>query len=170
MYLINYIYFKGKWEIPFDPKETKEDQFHVDDNTTVPVQMMYKEDDFHVFHDEEISTHVLQLHYNESVSMMLVLPEKGLQGLEEVVCKNHLRKWIRSVEKSKYKVFVPKLSLKTSYQLKDILSEMGITDILGGPQTSVEYQKKGIWLYLRLFTRLPWTWMRLEQQRPRRRE
>uniref|UniRef100_A0A0E9U6G7 Thyroxine-binding globulin n=1 Tax=Anguilla anguilla TaxID=7936 RepID=A0A0E9U6G7_ANGAN len=85
MYLINYIYFKGKWEIPFDPKETKEDQFHVDDNTTVPVQMMYKEDDFHVFHDEEISTHVLQLHYNESVSMVLVLPEKGLQGLEEVV-------------------------------------------------------------------------------------
>uniref|UniRef100_A0A0E9Y087 Serpin domain-containing protein n=1 Tax=Anguilla anguilla TaxID=7936 RepID=A0A0E9Y087_ANGAN len=31
MYLINYIYFKGKWEIPFDPKATKEDQFHVDD-------------------------------------------------------------------------------------------------------------------------------------------
>uniref|UniRef100_A0A0E9RD28 Serpin domain-containing protein n=1 Tax=Anguilla anguilla TaxID=7936 RepID=A0A0E9RD28_ANGAN len=27
MYLINYIYFKGKWEIPFDPKDTKEDQF-----------------------------------------------------------------------------------------------------------------------------------------------
>ncbi|XP_035235554.1 alpha-1-antitrypsin-like protein CM55-SI isoform X2 [Anguilla anguilla] len=129
MYIINYIYFKGKWEIPFDPKETKEDQFHVDDNTTVPVQMMYKKDYFHVFHDEEISTHVLQLHYNESVSMMLVLPEKGLQGLEEVVCKNHLRKWIKSVKKRKYKVFVPKLSLKTSYKLKEILSGIGITDI-----------------------------------------
>uniref|UniRef100_A0A0E9WQA4 Thyroxine-binding globulin n=1 Tax=Anguilla anguilla TaxID=7936 RepID=A0A0E9WQA4_ANGAN len=129
MYLINYIYFKGKWEIPFDPKETKENKFHVDDNTTVLVQMMYEENDFHVFHDEEISTHVLQLHYNESVSMMLVLPEKGLEGLEEVVCKNHLRKWIRSVKKRKYMVHVPKVSLKTSYQLKDILSGMGITDI-----------------------------------------
>uniref|UniRef100_A0A0E9RZ65 Thyroxine-binding globulin n=1 Tax=Anguilla anguilla TaxID=7936 RepID=A0A0E9RZ65_ANGAN len=61
--------------------------------------------------------------------MMLVLPEKGLQGLEEVVCKNHLRKWIKSVKKRKYKVFVPKLSLKTSYKLKEILSGMGITDI-----------------------------------------
>ncbi|XP_035235556.1 alpha-1-antitrypsin-like isoform X2 [Anguilla anguilla] len=129
MYIINYIYFKGKWEIPFDPKKTVEDNFHVDDKTTVPVQMMYAKDDFHVFHDKEISTHVLQLHYNESVSMMLVLPEKGLQGLEEVVCKNHLWKWIQSVRKRKYIVHVPKLSLKTSYQLKAILSEMGITDI-----------------------------------------
>ncbi|KAJ8262917.1 hypothetical protein COCON_G00153740 [Conger conger] len=99
MYIINYIYFKGKWEIPFDPKATKEHDFHVDDKTTVSVPMMYEEGGFYIYHDEDISTHVLQLHYNESVSMMLVLPEKGLQGLEEVVCKNHLRKWIRSVEK-----------------------------------------------------------------------
>ncbi|XP_061116603.1 hibernation-specific plasma protein HP-55-like [Conger conger] len=131
MYIINYIYFKGKWEIPFDPKATKEHDFHVDDKTAVSVPMMYEEDYFHVYHDEDISTHVLQLHYNESVSMMLVLPEKGLQGLEEVVCKNHLQKWIRSVGKKKYQVYVPKLSLKTSYQLKEILSEMGITDIFG---------------------------------------
>ena len=89
----------GKWEIPFDPKKTKERDFHVDDKTTVPVQMMYEENDFHVFRDEGISTDVLQLHYNESVSMMLVLPQKGLQGLEEVVCKNHLKKWIESVDK-----------------------------------------------------------------------
>ncbi|XP_061116619.1 alpha-1-antiproteinase 2-like [Conger conger] len=131
MYLINYIYFKGKWEIQFNPKATKDHDFHVDDKTTVSVSMMHKKDDFHVYHDEDIYTHVLQLHYNESVSMMLVLPEKGLQGLEEVVCKNHLQKWIRSVEMKTYSVYVPKLSLKTSYQLKEILSEMGITDIFG---------------------------------------
>ncbi|XP_061116616.1 alpha-1-antitrypsin-like protein CM55-SI [Conger conger] len=131
LYLINYIYFKGKWEIPFDRFETRKQNFHVDDETTVSVPMMHKEEDFHVYHDEDISTHVLQLHYNESVSMMLVLPEKGLRGLEEVVCKNHLKKWIASVKKKVYQVYVPKLSLKTSYELKEILSEMGITDIFG---------------------------------------
>uniref|UniRef100_A0A0E9VAR7 Uncharacterized protein n=1 Tax=Anguilla anguilla TaxID=7936 RepID=A0A0E9VAR7_ANGAN len=41
--------------------------------------------------------------------MMLVPPEKGLQGLEEVVCKNHLWKWIQSVRKRKYIVHVPRL-------------------------------------------------------------
>ncbi|KAJ8285173.1 hypothetical protein GJAV_G00023130 [Gymnothorax javanicus] len=129
MYLINYIYFKGKWDIPFDPKETKEDQFHIDDKTSVSVQMMHEEDYFHVFHDEESSAHVLQLHYNESVSMMLVLPEKGLKSLEEELGRPNLKKWVTSTKKSKYSVFVPKLSLKTSYQLKEVLSGMGITDI-----------------------------------------
>ncbi|XP_036383079.1 alpha-1-antitrypsin-like isoform X2 [Megalops cyprinoides] len=129
MYLLSYIYFKGEWEIPFDPDSTQEDTFHIDDKTTVPVQMMAEQNFFHVYHDKEISTHVLQMHYNESVSMMLVLPEKGLKELEKVACKDHLRKWIRSVEKKKYKVFVPKLSIKTKYQLKEILIEMGITDI-----------------------------------------
>ncbi|KAJ8285171.1 hypothetical protein GJAV_G00023110 [Gymnothorax javanicus] len=129
MYLINYIYFKGKWDIPFDPKDTKEDQFHVDDKTTVPVQMMYKEEDFFVFHDEESSADVLQLNYNESVSMMLVLPEKGLKDLEEVVCRHNLEKWVRSVERRTHKIYVPKLSLKASYELKEVLSGMGITDI-----------------------------------------
>ncbi|KAJ8285175.1 hypothetical protein GJAV_G00023150 [Gymnothorax javanicus] len=129
MYLINYIYFKGKWDIPFDPKKTEEAEFHVDDKTNVPVQMMHEDDFFHVFHDEESSADGLQLHYNESVSMMLVLPKKGLKSLEDVICRHHLRKWIRSVRERKYKVYVPKLSLKTSYQLEDILPGMGITDI-----------------------------------------
>ncbi|XP_061116796.1 alpha-1-antitrypsin-like [Conger conger] len=129
MYIINYIYFKGKWQIPFDPKATKEHDFHVDDKTNVSVPMMYGEDYFNAYQDEDVS--FLQLQYNESVAMMLLLPEKGLQGLEEVVCKNHLQKWKTSMEKKKYQVYVPKLSLKTSYQLKEILSEMGITDIFG---------------------------------------
>ncbi|XP_061116598.1 hibernation-specific plasma protein HP-55-like [Conger conger] len=100
MYIINYIYFKGKWQIPFDPKATKEHDFHVDDKTTVSVPMMYEEDYFHVYQDEDIS--ILQLH-----------------------------KWIRSVAMMNYQVYVPKLSLKTSYELKEILPEMGITDIFG---------------------------------------
>ncbi|KAJ8285172.1 hypothetical protein GJAV_G00023120 [Gymnothorax javanicus] len=129
MCLINYIYFKGKWDIPFDPKETKKDQFHVDDKTTVPVQMMYQEFGFLVFHDEESSADVLQLYFDDSVSMMLVLPEKGLKDLEEVVSRSHLEKWVRSVTRRKYRIYVPKLSLKSSYQLKEILSGMGITDI-----------------------------------------
>ncbi|KAG9329592.1 hypothetical protein JZ751_003573 [Albula glossodonta] len=129
MYLINYIYFKGKWAIPFNPDNTQEDTFHIDENTSVPVQMMIEEDNFHVCYDEDISTHVLQLHYNESVAMVLALPEKGLKHLEEVVCRDHLRKWLRSVEETKYKVHVPKLSIETSYQLKDVLPDMGITEM-----------------------------------------
>ncbi|XP_036383081.1 serine protease inhibitor 2.1-like [Megalops cyprinoides] len=129
MYLVSYIHFKGKWEIPFSPTLTKEDTFHLDDKTTVPVQMMTMEDLMSAHHDEETSTHVLRLDYNESVSMLLVLPEKGMKELDKVICRAYLRKWMRSRMTRRYKVFVPKLSLKTSYKLKEVLKEMGITDI-----------------------------------------
>ncbi|KAI1900469.1 hypothetical protein AGOR_G00050260 [Albula goreensis] len=129
MYLISYIYFKGEWEIPFSSFLTKTEDFHVDDHTTVPVEMMVQERDFPVYYDEAISTHVLQLHYKGSASMLLVLPEKGLQGLEEVVCRKHFRKWMRSLTERTYTVHVPKLSIETSYQLKEVLYGMGITDI-----------------------------------------
>ncbi|KAG9354404.1 hypothetical protein JZ751_001113 [Albula glossodonta] len=129
MYLISYIYFKGEWEIPFSSFLTKTEDFHVDDHTTVPVEMMVQERNFPVYHDEAISTHVLQLHYKGSASMLLVLPEKGLQGLEEVVCRKHFRKWMRSLTERTYTVHVPKLSIETSYQLKEVLYGMGITDI-----------------------------------------
>ncbi|XP_021476736.2 alpha-1-antitrypsin isoform X2 [Oncorhynchus mykiss] len=129
MYLLSYIYFKGKWEIPFDSKDTKEDTFHVDDNTTVPVQMMSVKKRFSVYYDQEISTSILQLHYNESVSMMLALPEKGLASLEEAIGQNHITKWHRWMKAREYQVYVPKMSVTTTYSLKDVLSGMGMPDI-----------------------------------------
>ncbi|XP_029573488.1 alpha-1-antitrypsin [Salmo trutta] len=129
MYLLSFIYFKGKWEIPFNPEDTKEDTFHVDENTTVPVQMMSMMKRFSVYYDQEISTSILHLRYNDSVSMMLVLPEKGLASLDEVICLNHITKWHRWKKAKEYHVYVPKLSITTTYSLKDILSGIGMPDI-----------------------------------------
>uniref|UniRef100_A0A0E9XML9 Thyroxine-binding globulin n=2 Tax=Anguilla anguilla TaxID=7936 RepID=A0A0E9XML9_ANGAN len=129
MYLINYIYFKGKWEVPFKPESTLEMPFFVDNTTTVQVPMMIEKNHFNVYYDTEISTHVLQLHYNDSVSMLLLLPEDGLQKLEEVICRKHVAKWLKWMKKKEYKVYVPKFSITTSYSLKDVLTGMGMPDI-----------------------------------------
>ncbi|KAJ8380731.1 hypothetical protein SKAU_G00015090 [Synaphobranchus kaupii] len=68
MYLINYIYFKGKWEMPFHPESTLEMPFFVNNTTTVTVPMMKENKKISVYYDAEIATHILQLHYNESVN------------------------------------------------------------------------------------------------------
>ncbi|KAI4872860.1 hypothetical protein NFI96_019111, partial [Prochilodus magdalenae] len=129
MYLLSYIYFKGKWIMPFDPVSTHQGDFHVDNDTTVPVQMMYMKNMLDAYHDQQLSTHVLCLHYNDSFSMMLALPERGLSSLEETVSPQHIAKWLRSMENREHKIFVPKLSLKTSYSLKDLLTGMGMADM-----------------------------------------
>ncbi|XP_062398708.1 serine protease inhibitor A3N-like [Sardina pilchardus] len=129
MYLVSYIYFKGKWEIPFDPEKTKDGLFKVNDTKRVPVKMMTKMDRYDLYRDYELSTTVLRLPYTKSVSMMLLLPDKGLTGLEDVVCPDHVAKWHRWMKERYVVVSIPKLSIETSYSLRNLLSGMGMADI-----------------------------------------
>uniref|UniRef100_W5UJY6 Thyroxine-binding globulin n=1 Tax=Ictalurus punctatus TaxID=7998 RepID=W5UJY6_ICTPU len=129
MYLLSYIYFKGKWSVPFKPKHTREAQFHVDEETTVPVQMMFVKDDFYSYYDHQLSVRVLRLNYNDSFSMILALPDKNVTLLEEAVCPHHITKWQKWMSERNYGIYLPKLSLKTSYSLNSILSEMGFKDM-----------------------------------------
>ncbi|XP_056313845.1 serine protease inhibitor 2.1-like isoform X1 [Danio aesculapii] len=134
MFLLTYIYFKGKWDKPFNPQKTSEDTFHIDDKTTVPVQMMHQYEYLKVYYDAELSTKVLCLDYNDSFSMFLAVPNvhmgrKTIKDLEMTISRQHIEKWRRSVSERLVDIYVPKLSLKTSYSLKDILKGMGIADM-----------------------------------------
>ncbi len=40
MYLINAIYFKGSWTFRFDPSDTRDEPFHLDDGSTRTVPLM----------------------------------------------------------------------------------------------------------------------------------
>jgi len=130
MYLISYIYYKGKWATPFDPELTRVDTFTVDGTTKVPVQMMNMEERFDTYYDQAINTSVLHLPFKNSYSMLLLLPDE-MATLENVVCPNHVTKWLKGMRSRTYDVYVPKFSIKTSYSLKDVLIEMGMTDMFG---------------------------------------
>ncbi|KAF1389795.1 hypothetical protein PFLUV_G00077240 [Perca fluviatilis] len=132
MYLISYIYYKGKWATQFDPELTEQDDFNLDENTKIPVDMMNLEDRFHTHHDHELNTTVLQLPFNSSYSMLLMLPD-AMATLENGISPNHVTKWLKAMMTPRsYNVYIPKFSIKTSYNLNDVLSEMGMTDMFGG--------------------------------------
>jgi len=133
MYLVTFIYYKGKWQTPFDPKDTRADVFHVDEQNQVPVQMMNMEDQFDVYIDQQVHTTVLRLPFNSSSSMLLMLPDAGtgLAELEEHICPMHLAKWLNWMKPRKYNLFIPKFSIKTKMNLNDVLRQMGITDVFG---------------------------------------
>ncbi|KAF1389818.1 hypothetical protein PFLUV_G00077490 [Perca fluviatilis] len=131
MYLISYIYYKGKWATPFDPKLTKQDDFNVDENTKVPVLMMNLEDDFYTYHDDQLNTTVLQLPFTSSYSMLLMLPDV-MATLENAICPKLVTKWLKAMmTPRRHEVYIPKFSIKSSYNLNDVLSEMGMTDLFG---------------------------------------
>ncbi|XP_040897355.1 serine protease inhibitor 2.1-like [Toxotes jaculatrix] len=130
MYLISYIYFKGKWQIPFSPDLTRNDEFNVDENTKVPVQMMNMEDNIDIYYEQAINTSVLHLPFNSSHSMLLLLPD-NMTRLENTICPAHVTKWLKWMKSRRYDIYVPKFSIKSSYKLNDVLTEMGMTDMFG---------------------------------------
>ncbi|XP_029295945.1 serpin A3-5-like [Cottoperca gobio] len=130
MYLLSYIYYKGKWATPFDAKRTKEDTFMVDDSTEVPVQMMNMEERLDTYYDQGINTSVLNLPFNSTYSMLLMLPD-DMATLENVICPGHVTKWLKWMKPRKYNIYLPKFSIKTSYRLNDVMTEMGMTDMFG---------------------------------------
>ncbi|XP_047447216.1 alpha-1-antiproteinase-like [Mugil cephalus] len=130
MLLLSYIYYKGKWATPFDPEETVDGEFNVDENTKVPVKMMHKDARVDIYYDQPINTSVLHLPFNSSYSMLLLLPG-DMAALEAAIEPAHVTKWLRWKKPRQYEIYVPKFSIKSSYKLKGLLTEMGMTNMFG---------------------------------------
>ncbi|XP_021034836.1 serine protease inhibitor A3M [Mus caroli] len=132
MVLVNYIYFKGKWKISFDPQDTLESDFYLDEKRSVTVPMMkMKFLTTRHFRDEELSCSVVELKYTGNASALFILPDQGrMQQVEASLQPETLRKWWKSLKTRKIgELYLPKFSISTDYSLKDILPELGIKEI-----------------------------------------
>ncbi|XP_044520508.1 alpha-1-antiproteinase-like [Gracilinanus agilis] len=129
--LVNCIFFKGKWEKPFEAELTKERPFHVDAETTVPVQTMNRFGMFNVVYDRDLSCWVVEMKYMGNATALFILPDTGkLEQVENALNKTLIDKWSRSLIRRAINLYFPKVSIAGNYNLK-ILSELGITNVFG---------------------------------------
>ncbi|KAM7159614.1 serpin A9 [Molossus nigricans] len=129
MVLVNYIFFKAKWEKPFNPRYTSKRYPFLVGKTTVKVPMMHQVEQFAFAVDPELNCSVLQMDYSGDTAALFVLPGQGKMGqLEQALSSRTLRKWSHSLQKRWLEVFIPKFSTSTSYALETILPKMGIRD------------------------------------------
>ncbi|CAI5683171.1 alpha-1-antitrypsin homolog [Oreochromis niloticus] len=128
MMLINYVYFKGYWEDPFDRKWTRKDNFHVDGSTKVQVDMMMRTGYYEIYEDAVNHASIIMLPYKSNTSMMIVLPDKGwMKTVERNMNMDHIRKWQNSASMMYIDLWMPKFSITADASLKNILQEMGVT-------------------------------------------
>ncbi|XP_036419110.1 alpha-1-antitrypsin homolog [Colossoma macropomum] len=133
MMLINYMYFRGKWEKPFEVEHTHKADFHVDENTKVSVDMMKRTGRYDFYHDRDSSTAIIMVPYKGNTSMMIILPAEGkMEELEKNICKEHLKEWTSKLFRSSVDLFMPKFSISASSCLAETLKEMGIVDAFSG--------------------------------------
>ncbi|NXL41116.1 A1AT antiproteinase, partial [Podilymbus podiceps] len=128
--LVNYIYFKAAWENPFDPLHTYEDDFFVNTNASVRVNMMQRDSNYDSYYDQDLSCEVVELPYQGTARALLILPDDGkMKQVEDALSKETVCKWDNRLETRRLKLQLPKISISGSYDVKSLLKEMGITEI-----------------------------------------
>ncbi|XP_032764210.1 serine protease inhibitor A3K [Rattus rattus] len=132
MVLVNYLLFKGKWKVPFNPNDTTESEFYLDEKRSVKVPMMKIKDlTTPYIRDEELSCSVLELKYTGNASALFILPDQGkMQQVESSLQPETLKKWKDSLKpRIISELRMPKFSISTDYNLEEVLPELGIRKI-----------------------------------------
>ena len=114
MYLINAIYFKGKWTNQFNPNNTRDWIFQSYDEGEQTVEMMSRKDEYEFIRGKDFKA--IRLPYgNGKTSMNIILPDEGVD-INEFINKFDRKDWysIRSSLKETEDVEVKSLNLRWS--------------------------------------------------------
>nr|XP_003462705.2 putative alpha-1-antitrypsin-related protein [Cavia porcellus] len=128
--LVNYISFHGKWTVQFPAEHTAEEDFYIDKDTVIRVPMINRLDVFLLGRDEELSSWVLVQHAVGDVMAFFILPDPGkMQELEKGLTQEHLDKILGTISERSARIHFPRLTISATYDLRSILSTLGITKI-----------------------------------------
>jgi len=129
--LTNAIYFKGKWELEFDKKLTKDAPFTMAGGKKTDVPMMHKSAGF--MYGESETMKALELPYiGKETSMLVMLPKKAgtLSAIEQKITSKEIDGLIQGLRYEKTVILsLPKFKIETDYELSAPLKQLGVTDV-----------------------------------------
>ncbi|XP_068110830.1 alpha-1-antitrypsin-like [Hyperolius riggenbachi] len=125
--LANFIYFRGEWEKPFEEEFTKEGDFHVSDKVTVKVPFMWKLSFFQAAFLEDAD--VVAIPYKGDANALIILPKEGKMKDVEDNLQDIVMKYVKTRHTGVLEVRVPKFSVESSFELKDVFAKLGIVDL-----------------------------------------
>ncbi|XP_076777007.1 plasma serine protease inhibitor [Arvicanthis niloticus] len=130
MVVVNYIFFKAKWQTAFSDTNTRQMDFHVTPKKTIQVPMMNREDWYSYILDQNISCTVVGIPYQGSAIALFILPSEGkMKQVEDGLDERTLRNWLKMFTKRRLDLYLPKFSIEGTYKLEKILPKLGIQDI-----------------------------------------
>lgn len=129
MAIINAIYFKGNWLIPFDKDITEDLPFTLETGEKILVPTMAVQNTYRYL--EGTNYQCLELMYeNERFSMVILLPKEpnGLADLEGTLSIETLNQILKNASLQNLLVYIPKFSFMSTYNLNEPLKAMGLHD------------------------------------------
>jgi len=127
MFLINAIYFHGKWQKPFDKSLTQEKPFHLANGEQKRVPMMAQTGNFPYLKGENFQ--MVSLPYGEGrISMVIVLPDEGTSLNEwlESLSAERWKTWTSRLVPTEGDLQLPRFKMEYEKTLNDALKGMGM--------------------------------------------
>ena len=125
--LTNAIYFKGKWDKPFQKAQTRNGEFATSATQKVNVPLMYQQAKFR--YAEDADAQMLELPYGrDELSMRIILPKAAdqLSAVEHKLTTSGLGDLSDRLGTEDVKVWLPRFKIETGYRLDRVLPPMGM--------------------------------------------
>ncbi len=129
LYLINAIYFKGSWQVAFDPAVTRDGVFRLAGGREKTVPIMSRSGSFK--YAEDAGLQVLRLPYGAGrMGMYVFLPSKadGLSGLVGSLDDRMFIEWMSRLATRNGDVSIPRFKIEYECGLAEALKAMGMRD------------------------------------------
>ncbi|XP_070333999.1 corticosteroid-binding globulin isoform X4 [Odocoileus virginianus] len=121
----------GMWAHSFDLESTREENFYVNETTTVKVPMMFQSNTVKYLNDSVLPCQLVQLDYTGNETVFFVLPVKGkMDSVITALSRDTIQRWSKSLTIRQVDLYIPKISISGAYDLGGIMGDMGIADLL----------------------------------------
>ncbi|XP_047398035.1 putative alpha-1-antitrypsin-related protein [Sciurus carolinensis] len=128
--LVNYISFHARWNEEAEAERHITEDFHVNKKTTVKVPMINCLGNFFLHRDKELSSWVLVQHYLGDATAFAILPDPGkMEQVEKKLTQRHFEDILSAIDLRSVNLHFPKLSISGTYDLRILLSRLGITKV-----------------------------------------
>jgi serpin B len=135
--LVNAIYFKADWLVPFH--QASPSKFWISPNDSVSVPIMYERWRSAMYAEFE-NLQILELPYvGGNISMFILLPKEkdGLKQLEKSLSIENLDKWVQSLKRlnknQRLVLSLPKFKMTYELDLRSPLKAIGMVDAFSLP-------------------------------------
>jgi serpin B len=140
MYLINALYFNGKWKYQFEQSKTMDGLFYLPDGITIETPMMHLEAELSVYACENFQA--VELPYGRgNYNMICMLPTNSLTA-DDLAMELTQQSWdqmLNEFVQQKTNIYLPRFEFEYKNELRDELSEMGMERAFDPDLADFEY-------------------------------